>query len=315
LVRIENLVKNYGEVKAVQSINFTANKGEILGFLGANGAGKSTTLKIISGFLAPTSGNVYIDDLNILDNSLEIRQQIGYLPELNPLWGDMKVYDVLKFTGRIYDIVGRKFEISLEKVIDQCGLGGVLHKKISACSKGYKQRVGLAMAIIHDPSILILDEPVNGLDPNQIIEIRELIKSLGRDKTIIISSHILQEIQATADRIVVINQGKVVADGTGEELMSSLKGNTLLTLEVKNATTETIEEISTSIQDVGIKDISEMDGTHIIQLEYPSELDPREDIFNYAIKSKWSIIEMSPYKKNLEDVFRSLTGKESIHAE
>lgn len=314
MVRIDNLVKNYGDVKAVQSINFTAKKGEILGFLGANGAGKSTTLKIVAGYLAPTSGNVYIDDLNILDNSLEIRQQVGYLPELNPLWGDMKVYDVLKFTGRIYDLVGRKFDQALDRVIEQCGLNGVLHKKISACSKGYKQRVGLAMSIIHDPSILILDEPVNGLDPNQIVEIRELIRNLGRDKTIIISSHILQEIQATADRIVVINQGQVVADGTGEELMSSLKGNTLLTLEVKNATNESIDQIPTVIENVSLKDIAENEDIHIIQLEYPSDMDPREDIFNYALKSKWTIMEMSPYKKNLEDVFRSLTGTEAVHA-
>lgn len=314
MVRIENLVKNYGEVKAVQSINFTANKGEILGFLGANGAGKSTTLKTVAGYLSPTSGNVYIDDLNILDNSLEIRQQVGYLPELNPLWGDMKVYDILKFTSRIYDIVGRKFDTALDRVIEQCGLGGVVHKKISACSKGYKQRVGLAMAIIHDPSILILDEPVNGLDPNQIIEIRELIRNLGRDKTIIISSHILQEIQATADRIVVINQGKIVADGTGEELMSSLKGNVLLTLEVKHATTEKIEAIPSAIEGVSIKEISEIDDFHVIQLTYSSDSDPREEIYNYAKSSDWTILEMSTYKKNLEDVFRSLTGMEAINA-
>tara|TARA_B100001029_G_C15062241_1_gene459562 strand:+ start:1068 stop:2012 length:945 start_codon:yes stop_codon:yes gene_type:complete len=314
LVRIENLVKNYGHVKAVRSINFTANKGEILGFLGANGAGKSTTLKVVSGYLTPTSGNVYIDDLNILDNSLEIRQHVGYLPELNPLWGDMKVYDILKFTGRIYDIVNRKFDNALDRVIDQCGLNGVIHKKISACSKGYKQRVGLAMAIIHDPSILILDEPVNGLDPNQIIEIRELIRNLGRDKTIIISSHILQEIQATADRIVVINQGQVVADGTGEELMASLKGNTLLTLEVKNATNEAIDSLPVEIPGIQLKDIIENDESHIIQINYSTEIDPREDIFKFAIKSKWSILEMSPYKKNLEDVFRSLTGTEVVNA-
>ena len=314
MVRIENLVKNYGEVKAVQSINFTANKGEILGFLGANGAGKSTTLKTVAGYLSPTSGNVYIDDLNILDNSLEIRQQVGYLPELNPLWGDMKVYDILKFTSRIYDIVGRKFDTALDRVIEQCGLGGVVHKKISACSKGYKQRVGLAMAIIHDPSVLILDEPVNGLDPNQIIEIRELIRNLGRDKTIIISSHILQEIQATADRIVVINQGKIVADGTGEELMSSLKGNVLLTLEVKHATTEKIEAIPSAIEGVSIKEISETDDFHVIQLTYSSDSDPREEIYNYAKSSDWTILEMSTYKKNLEDVFRSLTGMEAINA-
>lgn len=314
MVRIENLVKNYGEVKAVRSINFTANKGEILGFLGSNGAGKSTTLKMVSGYLTPTAGNVYINDLNILDNSLEIRQQIGYLPELNPLWGEMVVYDVLQFTARIYDIVGRKFEKALDRVIDQCGLNGILHKKISACSKGYKQRVGLAMAIIHGPRILILDEPVNGLDPNQIVEIRELIRNLGRDKTIIISSHILQEIQATADRIVVINQGQIVADGTNEELMASIKGNTLLTLETKNSTMESIESLSAQLGNISIKEVSDNGDNHIIQIEYAADLDPREDIFKYAIQSKWSILEMSVYKTNLEDVFRSLTRKEAVNA-
>ncbi len=314
MVRIENLVKNYGEVKAVRSINFTANKGEILGFLGSNGAGKSTTLKMVSGYLVPTAGNVYINDLNILDNSLEIRQQIGYLPELNPLWGEMVVYDVLQFTARIYDIVGRKFDKALDRVIDQCGLNGILHKKISACSKGYKQRVGLAMAIIHDPRILILDEPVNGLDPNQIVEIRELIRNLGRDKTIIISSHILQEIQATADRIVVINQGQIVADGTNEELMASIKGNTFLTLETKNSTMESIESLSAQLGNISIKEVSDNGDNHIIQIEYASDLDPREDIFKYAIQSKWSILEMSVYKTNLEDVFRSLTRKEAVNA-
>tara|TARA_B000000557_G_scaffold264750_1_gene271475 strand:- start:9910 stop:10854 length:945 start_codon:yes stop_codon:yes gene_type:complete len=314
LVRIENLVKNYGSVKAVRSVNFTANNGEILGFLGANGAGKSTTLKIISGYLTPTSGNVFINDLNILNHSLEIRQQVGYLPELNPLWNDMLVYDILKFTGRVYDIVGRKFDIALDRIIEQCGLNGIIHKKVSACSKGYKQRVGLAMSIIHDPKILILDEPVNGLDPNQIVEIRELIRNLGRDKTIIISSHILQEIQATADRIVVINKGQVVADGTSEELMTSLKGDTTLTLEIKNAKHEDIESLSDKIEGIKFREIIENKESHTVHISYPSDLDPRENIFKEAMKFQWVIIEMSPYRKNLEDVFRSLTGTEGANA-
>ena len=241
MVKIDNLSKYYDDVKAVKSISFTAQPGEILGFLGANGAGKSTTLKVVSGYLSPTKGNVYVNDLNIQDNSLEIRKQIGYLPELNPLYTDMKVYDILKFSAQVRGITGHKFQKALDRVIHQCGLEGIIHKLVGACSKGYKQRVGLAMSIIHDPSILILDEPVNGLDPNQIIEIRELIRNLGRDKTIIISSHILQEIQATADRIVVINQGKIVADGTNEELMSSFMGNAKLTLEIKNAEDDSIK--------------------------------------------------------------------------
>ena len=231
MIRVENLVKNYGDVRAVRDISFQVNDGEILGFLGENGAGKSTTLKVMTGYLSATAGDVFVDDMNILDDSLEIRRRVGYLPELNPLYGEMIVYDLLSFIATIRRMEGRAFRQALERVVEQCGLAGVVHRAVQECSKGYKQRIGLATAMLHDPDILILDEPVTGLDPNQIVEIRELIRSLGREKTLIMSSHILQEIEATVDRIIIIHNGEIVADGLREELMSSFRGQTQLTLE------------------------------------------------------------------------------------
>ncbi|MBC8479463.1 MAG: ATP-binding cassette domain-containing protein [FCB group bacterium] len=309
MIQIENLVKHYGEVKAVQGISFEVNDGEILGFLGANGAGKSTTLKVMTGYLTPTSGNVRVNDLNILDNSLEIRQQVGYLPELNPLYPEMRVYDLLQFTASIRNINGKAFREALARVVDQCGLTGVIHRRVSECSKGYKQRIGLATAMIHDPKILILDEPVTGLDPNQIREIRGLIKDLGREKMVIISSHILQEIEATVDRIVIIDDGEIVADGTSAELMSSFRGKTRLVMEVKNADSEQIEALGKSIESVEITGVDESNGKHFITLEYEKQEDPREAIFMHALAHKWVLLEMSPQRVQLEDVFRNLTVK------
>jgi len=314
MIRIEGLVKNYGDVKAVRGIDFEVHDGEILGFLGANGAGKSTTLKIMTSFLSPTAGNVYVNDLNILEHSLEIRKQIGYLPELNPLYTDMRVYDLLEFVAKIRNITGKSFKHSMAKVIEQCGLEGVVHKQVSALSKGYKQRLGLATAIIHDPKILILDEPVTGLDPNQIVEIRELIKELGREKMVIISSHILQEIEVTVDRIVIIHNGSIVADGTSEELMSGFLGKTQLTLEIKNATEESIGKLSSDIHDVSVLRVNPVHGNHVVIMEYDKHNDPREAIFNLAKSEEWVLLEMNPKKTQLEDIFRKLTLKGGANA-
>ena len=187
MIKVENLSKFYGDVEAVKSINFELNDGEIVGFLGANGAGKSTTLKVMTGYLSPTAGNVYVNDFNIIDHPIEIQKGIGYLPELNPLYGDMIVYDILKFTASMRGITNEKFNDALDRVVSDCTLNSVIHKKVSECSKGFKQRIGLASAMIHDPKILILDEPVSGLDPNQIIEIRELIKRIGKEKIVIMN--------------------------------------------------------------------------------------------------------------------------------
>ena len=314
MIKVENLSKFYGDVKAVKSINFELNDGEIVGFLGANGAGKSTTLKVMTGYLTPTTGNVYVNDLDIQSNTLEIQKQIGYLPELNPLYSEMRVYDLLEFTGNIRNITGKAFKNSLARVIEQCGLKGVIHRMVSECSKGYKQRIGLACAMIHDPKILILDEPVTGLDPNQIVEIRKLIKDLGTEKLVLMSSHILQEIQATVNRIIIIHKGEIVADGTNEELMSGFMGNTKLTLEIKNAEDSTVKALTEKIPTISLVDTTTKNGSQILHLEYPKEKDPREELFQYAIDSNWVVTEMSPHSVNLESIFRTLTMEDKANA-
>jgi len=314
MIKVENLSKFYGDVKAVKSINFELNDGEIVGFLGANGAGKSTTLKVMTGYLTPTSGNVYVNDLDIQSNTLEIQKQIGYLPELNPLYAEMRVYDLLEFTGNIRNITGKAFKNSLARVIEQCGLKGVIHRMVSECSKGYKQRIGLACAMIHDPKILILDEPVTGLDPNQIVEIRNLIKDLGTEKLVLMSSHILQEIQATVNRTIIIHKGEIVADGTNEELMSGFMGNTKLTLEIKNAEDNTVKALTEKIPSISLVDTTTRNGSQILHLEYPKGKDPREELFQYAIDSNWVVTEMSPHSVNLESIFRTLTMEDKANA-
>jgi|TARA_B110001452_G_scaffold62483_1_gene49197 ABC-2 type transport system ATP-binding protein len=310
LIKIENLTKDYGDVKAVKSISFSLDDAQIVGFLGANGAGKSTTLKMITGFLSPTSGNVYVDGKNIIDDCIEIQKEIGYLPELNPLYTEMKVYEYLKFHAEIRHIVGEDFRKALSKVVIDCSLQGVVHRTIGNCSKGYKQRIGLAAAMIHDPKILILDEPVTGLDPNQIVEIRELIKKVGKEKLVLMSSHILQEIQATVDRIIIINNGEIIADGTSKELIEDAKGLSVITLEVENAEENTIQDMKALIPSVSVKSVEKNENVTRILIEYSNNSDPRRDIFNYAVDNKWVIMEMSVTKRNLEDIFRNLTSKE-----
>ena len=307
MIKVKGLSKNYGSVEAVKSISFDLNDGEVIGFLGANGAGKTTTLKMITGYMVPTEGTISINGLDITNDTHEIQKQIGYLPELNPLYAEMRVYDYLEFLASIRDIKGSKFKDALSRVVEQCGLRGVVHKNISDCSKGYKQRIGLAAAMIHDPKILILDEPVTGLDPNQIIEIRSLIKSLGKEKLVFMSSHILQEIQATVDRIIIINKGEIVANGTSDELMTSFMGNVLLTLEVKGAKADTIKHIQASLPNVKFISSKKDKSTYTIQYEYEKGKDSREDIFKYAVKNKWSILRMTPKTTDLEDIFRNLT--------
>ena len=307
MIKVKDLSKNYGSVEAVKSISFDLNDGEVIGFLGANGAGKTTTLKMMTGYLVPTNGSITVNDMDIIEDVHSIQKQIGYLPELNPLYAEMRVYDYLEFLASIRDITGPQYKEALARVVEQCGLRGVVHKNISDCSKGYKQRIGLAAAMIHDPKILILDEPVTGLDPNQIIEIRSLIRSLGKEKLVFMSSHILQEIQATVDRIIIIDEGEIVANGTSEELMANFMGNVLLTMEVKGAKVDSIKHIQATLPNVKFISTSKNKSIDTIQLEYEKNKDPREDIFNYAVKNKWSILKMSPRTTNLEDIFRELT--------
>ena len=308
MIRVENLSKNYGPVKAVRSISFDLDDGQVVGFLGANGAGKSTTLKIMTGYISPTSGNVYYNDHNIQENTSEIQKDIGYLPELNPLYSEMRVYDYLKFISEIRGISKENFKSAFQKVVEECALNAVAHRTIGNCSKGYKQRIGLAAAMIHDPKILILDEPVTGLDPNQIVEIRQLIRKLGKEKIVIMSSHILQEIQATVDRIIIINEGSIVADGSSDSLLSDTNAKTELSMDVENADENDINDMKAIIPSIEISSISKEDTHTKINIKYPKNNDPRSDIFKYAVDKGWTILEMFATKQNLEDIFRNLTS-------
>jgi len=321
VIRVENLTKYYGEVCAIKDVSFTVRDGEVLGFLGPNGAGKTTTLRIITTYLTPTDGTVFIDDLNIADHSTKLRARIGYLPELNPLYMEMPVYDLLVFAAAARNITGRRFKGALGRVMESCGIREVIHRPIGELSKGYRQRVGLAVAMIHDPEILLMDEPSAGLDPNQIAEIRALIKELGKEKTVVISSHILQEVQAVADRMVILNKGQVVADGTTAELMAGFQGKAQLTLEVKNATEDSVRGLATRFPVIQVQDHKSADGIDRLELEYPTGQDLREQIFGYAVESGWTLLEMSRRQARLEDLFRSLTVEEGgahpggIHAD
>jgi len=307
MIRIDNLTKDYGSFRALNSINFKIEDGEILGFLGPNGAGKTTTMQIMTSYLAPTDGNVIVDDLNIIENPQEIKKQIGYLPEHNPLYEDMTAYDFLEFVSQLRNIDSNSIKKRIEEVVELCGLSDVVHRKIGVLSKGYQQRVGLGQSIIHDPNILILDEPTSGLDPNQIAEIRELIKRLGQKKTVMISSHILQEIKATAERMVIIDEGEISADGTMDELMDKFQGATILDLEIAEADSNDIKSIESLHDDVNITDLDNEGENIKVSLEYPQEVDLRSEVFQYAGDKGWQILEMSRSETSLEDVFRQLT--------
>ena len=308
MIKIDQLTKNYGNFQAVKSISFEVNDGEILGFLGSNGAGKSTTLKVMTGYLSPTSGNVYVNDLNIIDNPIEIQKKIGYLPELNPLYGDMVVYDILKFSASMRGISDKNFNDALDRVVSDCTLNSVVHKKVSECSKGFKQRIGLASAMIHNPEILILDEPVSGLDPNQIIEIRELIKRIGQEKIVIMSSHILQEIQATVDGIIIINEGVIVADGSPDKLVSGAQSISKLELEISGPTIKEARMIESNLDGLQISDISRSKGVIKVLFEHNNKMDFRHDIFKYAVDNDWVLLKINPVSENLEGIFRELTS-------
>ena len=303
---VENLTKKYGAQKAVDNISFKVKTGEILGFLGPNGAGKTTTMKIITTFLTPNDGNAFVGNFSIKDDPESIRKNIGYLPENNPLYEDMPVIDYLRFVAELQQIEKTKINDRILEMVNLCGLEGEKHKKINELSKGYKQRVGLAQALIHNPEVLILDEPTSGLDPNQIVEIRELIKKIGREKTVILSSHILAEVEATCDRILIINKGKIVADGTAKELRKQSEGKEVLKVRIedgdKNEIFKALQEVST----VGTVDFIPNE-ENAFEIQSKPELSSRREIFKLCVDKKWVLTEMSFVETKLEDVFRNLT--------
>ena len=303
---VENLTKIYGSQRAVDNITFRVKTGEVLGFLGPNGAGKTTTMKAITTYLIPNAGTIKVGEFSVGEQPEEIKKRIGYLPESNPLYQEMPVIDYLRFVAELQGIEKSKVNDRLREMVDICGLEGEKHKKISELSKGYKQRVGLAQALIHDPEVLILDEPTSGLDPNQIVEIRELIKKIGRKKTVILSSHILAEVEATCDRIMIINKGKIVADGTSEELRKHAQGKEIVKVIIEDGDWSSIFEKLQKIDSVDVVDILNKD-KNIFEVQSRANQSSRKKIFKVCVDNHWTLTEMTPIETKLEDVFRELT--------
>jgi ABC-2 type transport system ATP-binding protein len=300
-IQVKDLTKIYGQQKAIDQISFEIKTGEIVGFVGPNGAGKSTTMKILTGFIPPSSGQAKINGLDLIENSLEIRKHIGYLPENNPLYLDMYVKEYLEFVAGIYKL-GKKTKSRIDEIVEQTGLSIERKKKIGALSKGYRQRVGLAQALIHDPAILILDEPTSGLDPNQIVEIRNLISEVGKEKTIMLSTHIMQEVEAICDRIIIINNGKIVADDSIDSIYSYTqdKLSTVIVEFDKEPDQKLLEEIEL------VDKVAKIDDKNWL-IQSSSREDIRQNIFNFAVKSNLAVLSMQKKEKSLEEVFQELT--------
>jgi ABC-2 type transport system ATP-binding protein len=307
-IEVRNLLKVYGEQKAVNNISFKVNKGEIVGFLGPNGAGKSTTMKIITGYLQQTDGSAFICDKNVAEEPIDVKRKIGYLPELNALYYDMYVREYLDFIAALHSVNNKKQAI--DSVIETVGLKLEAKKKNGQLSKGYKQRVGLAAALIHDPEVLILDEPTSGLDPNQIIEIREVIKQQGENKTVLFSSHILQEVEAICDRVIIIHNGEIVAD---DKLSNLQKGNNerhVVIVQFKeNIEPHLLESMSAVLTAELITNTNNHKGVNSFKLQtnHPEML--RKQILEFALQHNLNIVSLHSENKSLEDVFRSLTQK------
>jgi ABC-2 type transport system ATP-binding protein len=305
-IKIENLTKKFGGQRAVDNISFEVKTGEILGFLGPNGAGKTTTMRIITNYLIPAEGEVFIGGKSLKEHTEELKKHIGYLPENNPLYTDMPVIDYLEFVALLQGIPKAKINERIIEMVRICGLNSEKHKKIGELSRGYRQRVGLAQAMIHDPDILILDEPTSGLDPNQIAEIRKLIRELGREKTVILCTHILPEVEATCDRILIINRGKIVADGTPENLRKQAKGQEILMVRIEDGAPDNIFQALQNLTSVAMVDFSDRQMNRF-EIHSRPEVSSKREIFNLCVNKKWVLTEMIPHEAKLEDIFRELT--------
>ena len=303
---IKNLTKLYGAQRAVDNLSFEVKTGEILGFLGLNGAGKTTTMKTIAGYIKPTEGTIRVGRYNVETDADKVKQVIGYLPEHNPLYSDMYVVDYLRYMAQLQLLRADKINDRIYEMVNVCGLEGEKHKRISELSKGYRQRVGLAQALIHDPQVLILDEPTTGLDPNQIIEIRQLIRKIGHEKTIILSSHILAEVEATCDRILIINKGRIVADGTSDQLRKASSGCECVKITVENADRNDVVRVMQNIDTVELIDTVK-DNPDSFEIQSKEGESSRRAIFNACVENGWVLTEMTPIETKLEDVFRELT--------
>ena len=299
-IKAQDITKVYGKEKALDGVSFSIETGEIVGFLGPNGAGKTTMMKIITGFIPQTSGEVTVNGLSVITNPLEVKKQIGYLPENNPLYDELYVREYLKYVAGLYKTVNKRER--MEEIIEMTGLHDEQKKKIGQLSKGYKQRVGLAQALIHDPEVLILDEPTSGLDPNQIVEIRNLISRVGKQKTVLLSTHIMQEVEAICDRVLIIKEGRIVADETKGNMLKYIdeEYQTVLVEFDKDVSKEKIEKVELVVRAVPVNK-----NQWLVQGQ--QEHDVRSKIFNFAVKNKLTVLVMQKQEKSLEEVFRMLT--------
>jgi gliding motility-associated transport system ATP-binding protein len=298
-IKVENITKLYGKQKALDEVSFEIKSGEIIGFLGPNGAGKSTLMKILTCYIPQTSGKAEVCGYDVKEQSFEVRKHVGYLPEHNPLYLDMYVKEYLEFIGGLHRIENKSKRV--KEMVDMVGLQVEQNKKIGALSKGYRQRVGLAQALIHNPEVLILDEPTSGLDPNQLEEIRNLIKQAGKEKTVMLSTHIMQEVEAVCDRVIIINKGKIVANDDTQHLQETSKQRQVLRVEFDRETTKT------SIKNIaGVIEVKLLEG-NIWHIMTDADVDIRKDIFNYAVANKLSVLAMQQEEQKLEDIFKQLT--------
>jgi ABC-2 type transport system ATP-binding protein len=305
-IQIENLSKRYDAQTAVDHISFEVKTGEILGFLGPNGAGKSTSMKMITGYLGIGEGDILFGGRSIRQYGDDIKKHIGYLPENNPLYLDMTVMDYLHFCAALQGVDKQKIKERSQLMVRMCGLNAEKHKKIGELSKGYRQRVGLAQAMIHDPKILILDEPTTGLDPNQIVEIRQLIRELGREKTVILSTHILPEVEATCDRILIINKGKIVADGTAESLRKQASGSEIVKVQILDALEQDVLAGLRTLSSVNKIEVADKTANRFEIQSHPG-LSSKRDVFRLCVDKGWVLTESIPVETRLEDIFRNLT--------
>lgn len=312
MIHVENLTKYYDSFCAVDHINLDISKGEVVGLLGPNGAGKTTTLRMLTGFFRPSEGVVNIKGINVNDDPLEVKKIIGYLPESAPLYHNMLVFDYLSYIASIRNIDKSMILSRIEALADLCGLTQIMHKTISELSKGLKQRVGLAYSMMSDPEILILDEPTSGLDPNQIVEVRQIIRRIGKEKTVILSTHILSEAEVTCDRLVIINQGKIVADGSTQSLINATAEETHIKITLENADTKNVQEILLAID--GVKEVEFQQNNNVNNKIIDGKIicTSQEDIIKsiyLSIKSTdWILTSFYKETKTLETIFRKLTG-------
>ena len=312
MIEVRELTKSYGATVAVDHVTFDAHAGEVLGFLGPNGAGKTTTMRILTCYLSADTGSATVAGYDVFEESFEVRRHIGYLPESAPLYADMGVIEYLNFMTQVRNIPKSQQKERIRTVIDTCGLEDVIQKDIGELSKGYRQRVGLAQSLIHDPPILILDEPTSGLDPSQIIEIRNLIKNIGQEKLVLFSTHILPEVSATCTRILIINNGKIVANGTPEELSSQAKGEEIVHITIRGAQ-ETIEPQLDTLEFVSQWNrVGTDNGTVSYQINAAQGSEAAETLFRVVVENGWSLTELRQESVDLEDVFLNLTDKEQV---